>query len=71
MYVPFLIIDLERADELVGLPSQAVGNTNLRELHSIDNTTSGSGSGMPQLVSRTLSKTIEKQEIIGEFLQCF
>jgi len=56
-------------DELVGLRAQVVGDSTLREFHNDDNMTSGSGSGMPHLVSRTLSRMIEKEERIGELLQ--
>jgi hypothetical protein len=56
-------------DELVGLRAQVVGDSTLREFHNDDNMTSGSGSGMPHLVSRTLSRMIEKEERIGEFFQ--
>ena len=55
-------------DELVGLRAQVVGDSTLREFHNDDNMTSGSGSGMPHLVPRTLSKMIEKEDRIGEFL---
>jgi hypothetical protein len=52
-------------DELVGLRAQVVGDSTLREFHNDDNMTSGSGSGMPHLVPRTLAKMIELGERIG------
>ena len=53
-------------DELVGLRAQVVGDSTLREFHNDDNMTSGSGSGMPHLVPRTLAKMIELGERIGK-----
>lgn len=59
----------EPLDELVGLRAQVVGDSTLREFHNDDNMTSGSGSGMPHLVSRTLAKMIELGDRIGECLR--
>jgi len=56
----------EPLDELVGLRAQVVGDSTLREFHNDDNMTSGSGSGMPHLVSRTLAKMIELGDRIGK-----
>jgi len=58
-------VDLEIQDELVGLRAQAAGDSTLREIfdHSI---TSGSGSGLPFLVQRTLAKQIALRECIGK-----
>ena len=52
-------------DELVGLRAQAAGDSTLREIfdHSM---TSGSGSGLPFLVQRTLAKQIALRECIGK-----
>jgi hypothetical protein len=58
-------------DELVGLRAQVVGDSTLREFHNDDNMTSGSGSGMPHLVSRTLAKMIELGDRIGEQIVIF
>jgi len=56
---------LEYQDELVGLRAQAAGDSTLREIfdHSM---TSGSGSGLPFLVQRTLAKQIALRECIGK-----
>jgi len=58
-------VDLEYQDELVGLRAQAAGDSTLREIfdHSM---TSGSGSGLPFLVQRTLAKQIALRECIGK-----
>jgi len=58
-------VDLEYHDELVGLRAQAAGDSTLREIfdHSM---TSGSGSGLPFLVQRTLAKQIGLRECIGK-----
>jgi activin receptor type-1 len=58
-------VDMEYQDELVGLRAQAAGDSTLREIfdHSI---TSGSGSGLPFLVQRTLAKQIALRECIGK-----
>ena len=57
--------DVEYQDELVGLRAQAAGDSTLREIfdHSM---TSGSGSGLPHLVQRTLAKQIALRECIGK-----
>ena len=52
-------------DELVGLRAQAVGDSTLREFHNEEEMTSGSGSGLPFLVARTLGKQIRLGERIG------
>lgn len=52
------------ADELLGLRAQAVGDSTLREFQ--DDMTSGSGSGMPHLVQRTLAKQIRLLDRIGK-----
>ena len=56
---------VEYQDELVGLRAQAAGDSTLREIfdHSM---TSGSGSGLPFLVQRTLAKQISLRECIGK-----
>jgi len=58
-------VDLQYPDELVGLRAQAAGDSTLREIfdHSM---TSGSGSGLPFLVQRTLAKQIALRECIGK-----
>ena len=58
-------VDVEYQDELVGLRAQAAGDSTLREIfdHSM---TSGSGSGLPFLVQRTLAKQIALRECIGK-----
>merc|ERR1719187_2557741 len=58
-------VDMEYQDELVGLRAQAAGDSTLREIfdHSM---TSGSGSGLPFLVQRTLAKQIALRECIGK-----
>jgi activin receptor type-1 len=50
---------------LIGLRAQAAGDSTLREIfdHSM---TSGSGSGLPFLVQRTLAKQIALRECIGK-----
>ena len=64
---------LERSDgpidELVGLRAQVVGDSTLREFQNEDNMTSGSGAGMPHLVSRTLAKQIHLGERIGKLIK--
>jgi len=59
------VVDMEYQDELVGLRAQAAGDSTLREIfdHSM---TSGSGSGLPFLVQRTLAKQIQLRECIGK-----
>jgi len=59
------VVDMEYQDELVGLRAQAAGDSTLREIfdHSM---TSGSGSGLPFLVQRTLAKQIQLKECIGK-----
>jgi len=58
-------VNVEYQDELVGLRAQAAGDSTLREIfdHSM---TSGSGSGLPFLVQRTLAKQIALRECIGK-----
>jgi len=58
-------VDMEYHDELVGLRARPAGDSTLREIfdHSI---TSGSGSGLPFLVQRTLAKQIALRECIGK-----
>lgn len=58
-------VNIEYQDELVGLRAQAAGDSTLREIfdHSM---TSGSGSGLPFLVQRTLAKQIQLKECIGK-----
>eukprot|EP00088_Acartia_fossae_P063202 TRINITY_DN7686_c0_g1_i1.p1 TRINITY_DN7686_c0_g1~~TRINITY_DN7686_c0_g1_i1.p1 ORF type:complete len:599 (+),score=92.81 TRINITY_DN7686_c0_g1_i1:110-1906(+) len=58
-------VDREYCEEMVGLRAQAAGDSTLREIfdHSM---TSGSGSGLPFLVQRTLAKQISLRECIGK-----
>lgn len=58
-------VDINYQDELVGLRAHPAGDSTLREIfdHSI---TSGSGSGLPFLVQRTLAKQIALRECIGK-----
>ncbi|XP_023349703.1 activin receptor type-1 isoform X1 [Eurytemora carolleeae] len=58
-------VDLDYQDEMVGLRAQAAGDSTLREIfdHSM---TSGSGSGLPFLVQRTLAKQVGLRECIGK-----
>jgi len=57
---------LEYQDELVGLRAQAAGDSTLREMMGDHSMTSGSGSGLPFLVQRTLAKQIALRECIGK-----
>ena len=57
------------SDELTGLRAHPVGDSTLREFHGADqdgSITSGSGSGMPFLVQRTLAKQIQLGACIGK-----
>jgi len=58
-------VDLDYQEEMVGLRAQAAGDSTLREIfdHSM---TSGSGSGLPFLVQRTLAKQVGLRECIGK-----
>jgi len=58
-------VDLDYQEEMQGLRAQAAGDSTLREIfdHSM---TSGSGSGLPFLVQRTLAKQIGLRECIGK-----
>ena len=54
-------------DQLLGTRVQAVGDSTLREFHGNDqDMTSGSGSGMPHLVQRTLAKQIRLLDRVGK-----
>ena len=56
-------------DEMTGLRAHPVGDSTLREFHGGDqdgSVTSGSGSGMPFLVQRTLAKQIQLGACIGK-----
>jgi hypothetical protein len=57
---------LEFQDEMVGLRAQAAGDSTLREVFADHSMTSGSGSGLPFLVQRTLAKQIALRECIGK-----
>ena len=50
--------------EFVGLRAHAVGDSTLREYQ--EDMTSGSGSGLPHLVQRTLAKQIQLDGLIGQ-----
>ena len=55
------------AELLDGIRFRPVGDSTLRAFGAEeDDLTSGSGSGMPQLVQRTLAKQIQLQEVIGK-----
>jgi len=58
-------LDLDCGDEVIALRAQAAGDSTLREIfdHSM---TSGSGSGLPFLVQRTLAKQVGLRECIGK-----
>jgi len=58
-------VDRQYQEEMVGLRAQAAGDSTLREIFD-DSMTSGSGSGLPFLVQRTLAKQISLRECIGK-----
>ena len=63
--------EMRQTDQLLGVRAQVVGDSTLREfcgqsaLEDAD-MTSGSGSGMPHLVQRTLAKQINLLERVGK-----
>ena len=61
---------MRQTDQLLGVRAQVVGDSTLREFCGQDaddvDMTSGSGSGMPHLVQRTLAKQIDLLDRVGK-----
>ena len=62
--------EMRQTDQLLGVRAQVVGDSTLREFCGQDaddvDMTSGSGSGMPHLVQRTLAKQIDLLDRVGK-----
>jgi activin receptor type-1 len=59
-------VELQPDDQPVELRAQAAGDSTLREVFADQSMTSGSGSGLPVLVQRTIAKEVALRECIGK-----